>query len=122
MPNWSRIPIRVLLELTLKVCSQSTNFLENNGGHFRFGNFRWRRIVGNTVEITLETAWRRDYSSTYWQGRGADGLAITGSFEIFSSRVIVEMIDFHFPSASIQEMLLPSTEGSGLSCISEMIL
>ncbi len=57
---------------------QSNNMLENNGGHFRFGNIRWRRLKGNNVEFTLETSWRRDYGSTYWQGRGPDGLAITG--------------------------------------------
>ena len=56
------------------------NKLENNGGHYRFANLRWKRLFGNTVEFTLETAWRRDYGSTYWQGRGPDGFAITGNF------------------------------------------
>ena len=67
-----------LLVCYYQVNGQSTNLLENNGGHFRFGNIRWRKIAGNNVEFTLETAWRRDYSSTYWQGNGADGLAIAG--------------------------------------------
>ena len=54
------------------------NKLEDNGGHYRFANIGWRKLAGNTVEFTLETAWRRDYGSTYWQGSGPDGLAITG--------------------------------------------
>lgn len=66
---------------------QSSNMLENNGGHFRFGNIRWRRLSGNNVEFTLETSWRRDFGSTYWQGRGPDGLAITGRHtHLFASK------------------------------------
>ncbi len=74
-----------LLKLFLSVsiaCAQ-LNRLENNGGHYRFANLRWRQLVGNTVEFTLETAWRRDYSSTYWQGRGPDGFPITGARSVF---------------------------------------
>jgi hypothetical protein len=69
------------------------NKLENNGGHYRFANLRWRRLVGNTVEFTLETAWRRDYGSTYWQGRGPDGFAITGKFFFFLA-VVEAMLNF----------------------------
>jgi len=30
------------------------------------------------VQFTIESAWRRDYSSAYWKGTGDDGLAVVG--------------------------------------------
>lgn len=89
-------------------CQYFSNTLEDNGGNFRYGNVRWARKLGNTVEFTIgnvpifinistvrflvvikhiadesycfdsESAWRRDYGSAYWKGNGPDGLAITG--------------------------------------------
>ena len=56
----------------------STEKLENNGGHYRFANLHWKHLGNNLVEFTLTSAWRRDYSSAYWQGSGDDGLAIVG--------------------------------------------
>ena len=72
----------LVITLTLKGAFGQSNYnmLENNGGHFRFGNIRRRRLSGNNVEFTLETSWRRDFGSTYWQGRGPDGLAIRGRY------------------------------------------
>jgi len=52
--------------------------IENNGGHYRYGNIRWRQVQGNTVEITLTMSYRRDFQSAYWKGSGLDGLAVTG--------------------------------------------
>jgi hypothetical protein len=39
------------------------------GGHFRYATIFWQRTAdmkSNTVEVTIESAWRRDYSSTYF--------------------------------------------------------
>ena len=60
------------------VTGQSAKLLENNGGHFRFGNIRWEKLEGNTVQFTIESAWRRDYGSAYWKGSGDDGLTVVG--------------------------------------------
>ncbi len=69
--------------ISLVIVKGQLNKLENNGGHYRFANIRWRKLAGNnTVEFTLETAWRRDYGSTYWQGRGLDGFPITGYYRL----------------------------------------
>ena len=78
------------------LCAQAQqNKLENNGGHYRFANIRWRRLCGNTVEFTLQTAWRRDYSSTYWKGSGPDGYAITGIYLILSPESIARPPDIN---------------------------
>jgi hypothetical protein len=66
------------LLIAMQVAGQSPELLENNGGHFRFGNIRWEKVEGNLVQFTLETAWRRDYSSAYWHGSGDDGLTVVG--------------------------------------------
>jgi hypothetical protein len=60
------------------VAGQTPKLLENNGGHFRFGNIRWEKLEGNKVQFTIESAWRRDYSSAYWKGLGDDGLTVVG--------------------------------------------
>ena len=38
------------------------------GGHFRYATMFWQRTADettNTIEVTIESAWRKDYSSTY---------------------------------------------------------
>jgi hypothetical protein len=78
-PRLSRIIASLNYLLLVILCAKAQqNKLENNGGHYRYANIRWRRLYGNTVEFTLLTSWRRDYSSTYWHGSGPDGYAITG--------------------------------------------
>mmetsp|Transcript_32314 Transcript_32314/g.77148 ORF Transcript_32314/g.77148 Transcript_32314/m.77148 type:complete len:637 (-) Transcript_32314:89-1999(-) len=41
----------------------------NGGGHFRYATMYWSKTddaMSNTVEITVESAWRRSYSSRYF--------------------------------------------------------
>jgi len=62
---------RLLLALALLLaCSAGAQGQSDAGGHFRFGTLFWKRVesepMSNTVEITIETAWRRSYSSNYF--------------------------------------------------------
>ena len=46
-----------------------TGFWCGAGGHFRYATMFWKRtsdLSSNTIEVTIESAWRRDYSSTYF--------------------------------------------------------
>lgn len=79
--RWQLTVFTVLLGIALlptRSASLPAELLENNGGHYRFSNIRWKRDQGNTVTFTIESAWRRDFGSTYWQGSGDDGFAVTG--------------------------------------------
>uniref|UniRef100_A0A6U2IRD1 LysM domain-containing protein n=2 Tax=Hemiselmis andersenii TaxID=464988 RepID=A0A6U2IRD1_HEMAN len=61
---------RLLLALALLLACSAGAQGQNTGGHFRFGTIFWKRVESepnsNTVEITIETAWRRSYSSNYF--------------------------------------------------------
>jgi len=49
----------------------------SSGGHFRYATIFWRKTddaTSNTIEVTVESAWRRSYSSSYFTSAlGAGG-------------------------------------------------
>ena len=51
----------------------------STNGHLRFGTISYRQVSGYTVTFTIETQWRRSYSSeNVFAGSGPDGRAVTG--------------------------------------------
>lgn len=64
--------------ISLWACSAAARCPGTNG-HLRFGTISYRQVSGYTVIFTIETQWRRSYSSeNVFAGTGVDGRAISG--------------------------------------------
>jgi len=62
--------------------------LDTLGGTFRYGHVHWQRVGdgGNTVAITVETAFRRNVGTTYFHGSAPDGFAQVGDTVTLTGR------------------------------------
>jgi len=66
--------------LPQEVAASSSSASLERGGHFRYATMYWKRspdLTKNKIEVTIESAWRRDYSSTYFTaGLDSDGKSL----------------------------------------------
>jgi len=75
--RWVGALLGVVALLGLASRGVDGNVVASSGGHFRYATIFWRKtddMTSNTIEVTIESAWRRSYSSSYFTAAlGAGG-------------------------------------------------
>jgi hypothetical protein len=75
--GWAGALLSVVALLGFASRGAEGNVVATTGGHFRYATIFWRKtddMTSNTIEVTIESAWRRSYSSSYFTAAiGAGG-------------------------------------------------
>jgi len=75
--RWVGALLGVVALLGLASRGVDGNVVASSGGHFRYATIFWRKtddMTSNTIEVTIESARRRSYSSSFFTAAlGAGG-------------------------------------------------